>query len=176
MHIILGLAALLGTVGVILWRVNQASEAARGLVDTADDVRGFLRRRKWQKKLASDTLQLIDDPRVAAAVMMVTLAQHDGAVTQAEQNVIINQMMEKFRSTASVADELFAHARWIARDVVDVDSCFRRVTHVVEKACGPAEREQLIEMLTAVANAGEGLGDAERLAFDRLKRVLRNQG
>lgn len=175
MHIIIGLAALLGTIGIVLWRLNQASEAARGLIDTADDVQGFFRRRKWRKKLADDPLQLVDDPRVAAAVMMVAVAQQDGAVTQAEQSLIINQMMEKFSSTASVADELFAHARWIARDVIDLDTCFRRVAPIIEKTCGPKEREQLLEMLAAVANASGQLGDGERIALDRLKRQLRNQ-
>lgn len=176
MHIIVALTAIIGGIGWLLWRLHMASEAARGLMDTADDVRGFWRRRSWRNKLASDQLQLVDDSRVAAAVMMIALAQHDGAMTEAEQRTILTQMMEKFSAAASVADELFAHARWIAKDVVDVDSCFRRLAHVIEKKCGAPEREEFIEMLTAVVNAGEPLGDAERNAFDRLKRVLRNQG
>ena len=95
MHIILGLVAILGAVGLVLWRLHMASEAAKGLAETASDVKGFLRKRKWQKKLANDPLQLVDDSRVAATIMMIALAQHDGAVTQAEQSAIIGQMMEK---------------------------------------------------------------------------------
>ena len=67
MSILMGLLALMGTLGVILWRLNAAADAAKGLVETADDARGLFRRWKWRSKLAENPLDLIQDPREAAA-------------------------------------------------------------------------------------------------------------
>jgi uncharacterized tellurite resistance protein B-like protein len=175
MGILLGLLAVLGAVGMILWRLNQASGAARELAETAGEVQGFFRRRKWQKKFAGDPLQLIDDPRAAAAAIMAALAQADGAISEAEQAVIVKQMCEKFGAKAPAAEELLAHARWAVRDIVEVDSCVRRLLPVIERTCGPQEREQLIEMLEAVAAANGQPAASERLAVERIKRVLRHQ-
>lgn len=175
MPFLLGLLAVLGAVGVFLWRLNQASGAARELADTASEVHGLFRRHKWRKKLANDPLQLIDDPRAAAAALLAALAQSDGAITDAEQTVIVREMCEKFGAGATAAEELLAHARWTVRDVAEVDTCFRRLLPVIEKACGPREREQLIEMLEAVADANGQPGATERQALDRIKRVLRHQ-
>jgi len=175
MPILLGLLAVLGVVGMILWRLNQASGAARELAEAAGEVQGFFRRRSWRKKLANDPLQLVDDPRSAAAAIMTALAQADGAITDAEQAIIVREMTEKFGAGASAAEELLAHARWVVRDVVEVDTCFRRLLPVIEKACGPREKEQLIEMLEAVAAVNGQPASAERLALDRIKRILRHQ-
>ena len=130
---------------------------------------------KTGKKLANDPLQLVDDPRSAAAAIMTALAQADGAITDAEQAIIVREMTEKFGAGASAAEELLAHARWVVRDVVEVDTCFRRLLPVIEKACGPREKEQLIEMLEAVAAVNGQPASAERLALDRIKRILRHQ-
>jgi uncharacterized tellurite resistance protein B-like protein len=175
MGLLLGLAAVLGAVGMILWRINMASGAARELVETAGEVQGFFRRRDWRKKLAKDPLQFIDDPRAAAAAIMTALAQADGAISEAEQAVIVREMCETFGAGASAAEELLAHARWAVRDISDVEICTRRLLPIIEKACGPEEREQFIDMLEAVAAADGQPSASERLAVERIKRVLRHQ-
>ena len=175
MPFLLGLLAVLGALGMILWRLNQASGAARDLAETAGEMQGFFRRRKWQKKLANDPLQTIDDPRLAAAAIMTALALADGAITEAEQAVIVREMREKFGASGAAAEELLAHARWAVRDVAEVDTCVRRLLPVIEKTCGAQEREQLIEMLEAVAAANGRPEASERLSVERVKRALRHQ-
>src|SRR5262249_22693896 len=88
MHILVAIVSALGIIGVILWRLHMAAEATKGLVETANDARGLFRRWRWQRKLASNPLDLIQDPREAAVAMMVAVAQSDGAMTDRERQVI----------------------------------------------------------------------------------------
>lgn len=175
MHILAALVGIIGAVGVFLWRLNSAAEAAKGLAESADGIRGQLRRRQWAKKAEADPLKLVDDPRVAAAAMLIALAQSDGAITEAEQNAILTGIAESFDIDAKLAAELFAHARWTVRDVLDLDTCFRKLAPIILKTCGTREIEQLLDMANAVARAGGTPGDVERLAIERLQRTLRRQ-
>ena len=108
-------------------------------------------------------------------VAVTALALADGAITEAEQAVIVREMREKFGASGAAAEELLAHARWAVRDVAEVDTCVRRLLPVIEKTCGAQEREQLIEMLEAVAAANGRPEASERLSVERVKRALRHQ-
>src|SRR5262245_13155503 len=92
MHILVAIVSVLGVIGVVLWRLHMAAEAAKGLAETASDARGLFRRWRWQRKLASNPLDLIEDPREAAVAMMVAVAQSDGAMTDRERQVIVGEV------------------------------------------------------------------------------------
>jgi uncharacterized tellurite resistance protein B-like protein len=135
-------------------------------------VQGIFRRRKWRKKLAVDLLTEVQDPRMAATVMMVALAQSDGAITAAENTVIQRHVTGKLGATAAQSEDLIAHGRWLVRDVIDPDNTFRRLIPVIQKSCTPEEVDDLISMLEAVASANGKPGEIEEQAIDRLKRGL----
>jgi uncharacterized tellurite resistance protein B-like protein len=173
MHIVGILVAALGAIGVILWRLHMAAEAAKGLADTANDVRGLFRRRRWQKTLITDPLDQVDDPRMAATVMMVALAQNDGALTDREQNTILSNLLTRFDAKPPVNVEMLAHARWVVREPRDIDNTLRKLLPVIQKKCSPSEiAAELFEMLESVAGANGVPSEIERLAIDRLKRSV----
>lgn len=173
MHIVGILLAALGAIGIILWRLHMASEAARGLVDTANDVRGLLRRRRWQKKLDVDPLAQVEDPRMAATAMMVAIAQNDGALTEREQGIILGNLSARFDAKAPLNEEMFAHARWIVRGPRDIDTTLRKLMAVIQRQCGPTEVAETFDMLEDVANADCAPGSMEKLAIEKLRRSLR---
>lgn len=70
------------------------------------------------------------------------------------------------------AEELLAHARWLVRDIVDVDNSYRRLMPVIMKQCGPAEIAELTVMLEQVASAEGPAGVVEQQALERFKRML----
>ena len=159
MHILAALGAVLGVLVFILFRMQQAANAARDIADVAGDARGLFRRWGWRRKLAKHPLETIDDTREAAAAMMVAVAQADGAITERERIAITGEMTKRVGATAAQAEELLARARWAVQDRSDAAEVFRRLTPLVQRTCGPTERSDLMEMLGSVAGA-DGRTDA----------------
>jgi uncharacterized tellurite resistance protein B-like protein len=159
MHILAALGAVLGVLLFILFRMQQAANAARDIADVAGDARGLFRRWGWRRKLAKHPLETIDDAREAAVAMMVAVAQADGAITERERGAITGEMTKRFGATLEQAEELMARARWAVQDRSDVAEIFRRLMPLVQRTCGPTERSDLIEMLGSVAGA-DGRADA----------------
>src|SRR5262249_60557526 len=95
MHILVAVVSALGIIGVILWRLHMAAEATKGLVETANDARGLFRRWRWQRKLASNPLDLIEDPREAAGAMMVAVAPADAATISRARQVMLSELVAR---------------------------------------------------------------------------------
>src|SRR5215475_14538711 len=174
MHILVAIVTGLSVIGIILWRLHMAAEAAKGLVETADDARGLFRRWRWQRKLASNPLDLIQDPREAAVAMMVALAQSDGAMTDREWQVIMAELVARIGATERQAEELLAHGRWLTRDVRDIDHCLDKLTPLIKRQCTPDQTRDVLEMLSSVARAEGQPSEMERAALARVSRALRD--
>jgi uncharacterized tellurite resistance protein B-like protein len=174
MHILVAIVSVLGIIGVILWRLHMATEAAKGLAETASDARGLVRRWRWQRKLASNPLDLIQDPREAAVAMMVAVAQSDGAMTDRERQVIVTELVARIGATERQAEELLAHGRWLTRDVRDIDHCFDKLAPLIKRQCSPEQHRDVLEMLLSVASVEGRPGEIEGAALARVARALRD--
>jgi uncharacterized tellurite resistance protein B-like protein len=153
MHILAAIGAILGVLIFVLFRMQQAANAARDIADAADEARGFFRRWGWRRKFAKNPLDTVEDAREAAAAMMVAAAQSDGSITERERSAITAQMVKRFGATQGQADELLARARWLVQDRIDAAEVFRRLTPLIQRSCSPTERSDLIDMLRTVAEA-----------------------
>lgn len=171
MHILLALLGAAATIGMILWRLNAAADAAKGLAETAGEARGLFRRWSWQRKFAGHPLDLIEDPREAAAALMVAIAQSDGAMTEAEQHTILAEMQRSFAASPQTAAELLAHARFLTREIVDPCTAVSRLSKVIVAKTTPDERADLIRMLEAVASTNGPAGDIERQALAAFRQA-----
>jgi uncharacterized tellurite resistance protein B-like protein len=174
MHILAALGAVLGVLLFVLFRMQQAANAARDIADVAGDARGLFRRWGWRRKFAKHPLETIDDSREAAAAMMVAVAQADGSITERERVAITGEMVKRFGATPQQAGELLARARWLVQDRSDAGEVFRRLTPLVQRLCGPIERSDLIEMLGNVAGADGTLDDIVTQDIARLAHSLRS--
>ena len=160
MHILLALLGAASTIGVILWRLRGAADAAHEVVDAADGVRLFFRRSKWRKKVNADMLKQIDDPREAAAAMMVAVAEQGGLLTQRMSETLVGMMMTEFQVGEREADELMQRGRWLAKDAGDLGQFLRRLSAPVRRHCTTAERTALKEMLVASVDLSGTSADA----------------
>lgn len=172
MSIILALLAALGAVGTLLWRLNNAADATRGLAEAAGDLRNMKRRWGWRRKSNVDPMVLVDDPRIAAVTMMTAIAQADGALTSAERSMIVRQAMEHFSCTSKVADEMLSYARFLLGDTREPSNCFIKLRPLIMKSCNATERSDLIAMLRATAACDGAPAESERLAIDLMARDL----
>jgi uncharacterized tellurite resistance protein B-like protein len=154
MHILAALVAVLGVLAIVLWRMSQAANAARDIAGAAEEAHSFWRRLMLRRKAGKHPLDSIQDPREAAAAMMVAIAQWDGALTEREEAAIREEMQAHFEVGEPEAGELVARGRWLAEDVGDLGTFLKRASHPVQARCTAAEKRDLIEMLTRVADVG----------------------
>lgn len=168
MHIIAIIVGVLGAVAIVLWRMQQAAAATRDIAEAASEVQGLFRRWTWNRKANANPLDLVDDPREAAAAMMVAVAQADGPLTEAERTLILGKMTATFETSAKDAEALLARGRWLTKDSIDAANVMRRLSPAVLKSCGPNERRELVAMLTAVASAD---GPADHTIVQDIKRL-----
>jgi uncharacterized tellurite resistance protein B-like protein len=174
MHVLAAIGAVLGVLIFVLFRMQQAANAARDIADAADDARGLFRRWGWRRKFAKNPLDTVDDARDAASAMMVAAAQSDGSITERERAAITAEMVRRFDATQRQAEELFARARWVVQDRNDAGEVFRRLTPVIRRTCGPTERSDLIDMLRAVAEADGRSDDVVMRDIVQLTHNLRS--
>lgn len=171
-YIIMGILSILGTAAYFVIRANQVAQAGRGLGEAAADVKKMVRRSKWRGKANVDALREIDDPRLAATVMMVAIAKSEGDLTESQKKTILDQVETRLQIGGDAAQELFVHARWLISDLGDVDTVVRRTTRPVAARCTDGEKSELIDMLRTVADVEGGMTDALANVIDRLALSL----
>lgn len=153
MAIIAGLAAAFAVALGLLIRMQSAANATRDIAEAASDTRGMFRGWAWRRKFARSPLDLVEDPREAAAAMLVMIAQSDGAITEREREAILAGMATTFGASHTEAEQLLAHGRWLSRDVTLPDEGFRRLMPLLRTKLAMPERVQLVELLKAVSAA-----------------------
>lgn len=168
MHILLAIVGAIGAIGVLLWRMQMAANATRDIVETAQDAGRFFRSWRWRKKANANPLDLIEDPREAAAAMMVAAAQYDGSLSAREEAAIMAEMRYHFEADEKTARDLLARGRWLAKDASDLGQTFHRASAAVRKRCTPKELNDLVTMLREVAKADGAPSDVVKVEIDRL--------
>jgi uncharacterized tellurite resistance protein B-like protein len=173
MGIIAALLGAMAAVGVLLWRIQIASEAARNATEAVGEAQGLFRRLMWWRKASRNQLELVTDPREAAAAMLVAIAQYDGALTADEEALIKDEMRQAFEANEKETEELFVRGRWLTRDAgVDPAQTLRRLAPAVEKALAEEERRELLTMLRMAAGLGSASTSVPHRAIDDLERRL----
>jgi uncharacterized tellurite resistance protein B-like protein len=164
MHILLSILGALATAIFVVWRLYQAAYIANDLVGAAASARGLIRRWRWRRKVNVNPIDLVEDPREAASILMVAVAQADGPITERERDAILAQMQNRFGATSQQATELLVRSQWMVREGVDAAEVMRRLKPIIERTCDVQHRRELIEMLNVVAGAN-GQND-ETTVFD----------
>jgi hypothetical protein len=158
MHILLGLLAVFVAIGVWVWRIQMAKRGLDVAVDVAKTVANAPRRFAFQYKMGKGGLDLIEDPREAAAIMLVLLAQARGPeLTDRQGDIIESEMREHFKVTATEAEELTAHAVWVSKSCPPASEAMRILSRMIVNSpqLGPKEVVDLDAMLVAVSEAEE---------------------
>ena len=171
MSVLLVILGVITTISVWYWRLQMLSRAARGGLEVAKSAASLPRKMAFQHRAGKAALSVIDDPREAAVIMMMEIAQARGALTQNQNAVMQVEIIRHFEYSADDADALIVHAGWIGRDTPAPHNVMARMSSLVLKssALGPKELVDLDSMLVAVSEA-EGLPNAEQLALLQIYR------
>lgn len=152
MHIVLGLIGLLAAAGFWIYRIRDAARGAQELGELAGEAANLPRKMRFQHKARKKALEVIDDPREAAAVLMLGVARGQGEITVEQKRAISAQIQQNFELDAESADELLARAGWISSDIKDPQTLVRKMIDFIRIRLGEAELRQLDQMLREIAN------------------------
>jgi uncharacterized tellurite resistance protein B-like protein len=170
MHILVGIASALGLIAYFIIRANQVNRAGRDLLDAASEAKGFVRRSLWRRRTEVDPTRNVEDPRLAAAVMMCAVANADGEITEREMTEILGLMERHFQMARGDCEVMLAEARWMAKETKDLSAFLQRLSRPVSGCCSRQELEDLFDMLETVDRVE---GDGSAIVDDALANLQR---
>ncbi|MEQ9315618.1 MAG: TerB family tellurite resistance protein [Henriciella sp.] len=164
MHILLAIIGIVTFIAVWYWRIKMISGAARDGYDAAKGVANLPRKLTFQHKARKGGLDVVKDPREAAAVMMLEIARTRGAVNEMQEAAIRAEMIEHFEFTDAQADDMLTQAGWLTRQAPASHVVMGRMSDVVVRSpgMGPKEFDDLASMLENVAVADGHVSNEER--------------
>lgn len=171
MHILVGVIGIFGILFVVLWRIFQGPQVSKAVGAMAGQAPRSQRRWHGGRVSHADHLREIEDPREAAVVMMVAIAQYEGPVTEAQVVTMRGQAMAVFGLTSSQADAMIERVLYVMRHAGDIGTTFMKVAPVIDRTVGPKERRQLVAMLRAV-HARSGASPVPEEQILRVQRRL----
>lgn len=163
-HIVAIIVGIVSAILVWQWRAQRAAEAAREIEGVVKTAANLPRRFAFKRKMGKRGLSLVDDPREAAAILMVEIGRAGNELSRETREVIDAMIMEEFQVTSEDADALVAHASWVLREAPVADAVVRRMAGflIETDSIGPKEVVDLDGMLVAVSEA-DGLPNADQL-------------
>lgn len=167
MQFLIGILGILAAIGVWSWRIHMARQGARHALDMARTVANAPRRIAFKYKAGQGGVALIEDPREAAAIMMVEIARARGGPLTAQQSAVIEgEIMQAFSFTKDEAESLSAHAAWVTNNAPNPTEMMRKLSQLIvsAKQLGPKEVIDLDAMLVAVSEA-EGAPTRDQLTL-----------
>lgn len=161
MPVLLAILSALTVAGIWYYRMQAAKDAADTLLDAANDVRLAARRFGFNMRHKSHPADNVDDPRLAAAGIVLAIAGMDSDLTEDELDALNRQCQSKFDISADEAEEIIILGRWLVGQCVNKDEAVRRLTRRVVEKAGPAAAPDLLDMISQVAGSGLDIDRAQ---------------
>lgn len=147
MHIILGIIGLLAAAGFWIYRINAAARGAQELAELAGEVANLPRKMRFKSKTGKKAIDVLEDPREAAAVILAGYMLEAGDVPSDKRDQLAAMLGERFEVSRNTGEEMVAQAFWIHADIANPDSAINKMIDLVGKAAGADALRDLIGML-----------------------------
>jgi uncharacterized tellurite resistance protein B-like protein len=101
-----------------------------------------------------------DDPRIAVAAMMYAVVTEDGPLTAEKERHILTQLTTRVGLERAVAQTCLIGGKRLARRLHgDLNSRLHQLLRPIERKCSSEEKQDIVDMLNAVAGrSAERLG------------------
>ncbi|WDI30212.1 hypothetical protein PUV54_09590 [Hyphococcus flavus] len=169
MHIIL---AILGALAAAFWAFTYFMRAANEGREAVGEVKGVIRRGKWNRRVDKRLIENLSDPREAAAVLLYQMAAYDGHVTDRQYKKIVADMRDIFQADEETAEGLYAFGRMAVGEINDAGNNVRKILRPVTEVCTEAEKGQLVDLLEQTAEIEGEPSDMQRRLIAEARRVL----
>jgi len=172
MHIL----GIIIAVATAIWWISRAARGAQDVANVAQGLANLPRRNRFRNKANKRGLDLIDDPREAATILMVCLArlssygqQSGGMISDIASDKITSVLQSYMKVSSREADELLTQMRWAAQDLVQPESALVPMTNLLRNGITHAEAEDLSDMLRKVSHADGNPTAAQRAFVDKFR-------
>jgi uncharacterized tellurite resistance protein B-like protein len=122
-----------------------------------------------RERLRTAHLRTVDDPREAAAILMLLLAREQGDPTR-EQIALIEDKLRGLGVTHDLTERM-AQVRFVAKQTESFNTAARVFAALFRNRLSEDERGELIAMLEEVARA-EGTSESQSEAITALKPMI----
>jgi len=163
MHIIVALLGILGFIAVWYYRLKTLRDAAQDGRKAIETVANLPRKMRFKNKSGKGGLAVVDDPREAAAILMLEIAQARGTLTEKQEAAIRGEIMHHFDFPEEDANALIAQAGWLSRNAGASHVVMSRMTDFVRQSPGmtPKELVDLDGMFVTISEAEGNPTDAQ---------------
>ncbi len=168
MHIIVGVLAVAAAIIFFVVRAHGAYGAAKEL---NRDTQGLQRRAKSSfRQFFGTRLSRVNDPQLAATILMIQLVRTGSPVTAQEKTTILNCMADPL---GIEKPQTMFEKGW---DYTESRAFFSMVsdelTPLLRERLRESEKNDLIDMLTKVAEAYNGASDLQQSSITRFRKRL----
>ena len=155
------LAILLGFFGFIAvwyWRIKALQQVAKDGRKVAETVANFPRKMRFKNKSGKGGLAVVDDPREAATILMLEIAQARGTMTERQEATIRGEVMHHFEFNEEDANSLISQAGWLSRNGGASHVVMSKMTDFVRSSPGMSGKE-LVDLDGMLVAVSEAVGD-----------------
>ena len=158
MHIILSLLGVIGAAAFFIWRMNMAAKAAREVADTAGELANLPRKMQFRNKAGKRGVDVIDDPREAAAALVYGAALSKGDPSGEDKAMMTARLAELFEISESNAGEVLARGSWHVSALNDPLNAVNKLTDGLVREVGREACASLLAVMTETAETVQGPG------------------
>ena len=168
MHILAAIFGILAALAVWYFRTHSAVRGAEAVGDAIGHAKGAVKRRNFRKKTEGSTLGTVDDPRVAAAVLLVALGFQNGELSEKKEFLIAAMLSDRTGLQGVALEEAMSFSKWVNREIADGNDVVRRFIPLWKAALTQQEQSDLIAMAHAVIEFDGEPGPAQNSMMRRL--------
>ncbi len=152
------LAIPIALIGAFIWlyRIHTAGLEDDGSVNGPDDVRIAAVRLGYMGSSGIHPIECIEDERIAAAGIVLAVAERDGAVSKQEIMVATSALAGAFELEDEEAEMLATLAHWIAAQCTPASASALRLSQRLRSLSGTRLAAKVIEMAREAATAETG--------------------
>lgn len=173
MHILLGVAALVGTVVFWIIRARMAANAASEIADLAGTVMGAARRFGFRRRHDMHPVDSIEDTTLAAGALTVAFLDLGAAHTEETRKTHLLALQEHFVIDKATAEELLVMGHWLVNECNGPAPAVTRLGKRLMKLTGSHALDAPLKVINDVASTSGGLSNSQRDALHDLRRTFR---
>ncbi|MEM7547482.1 MAG: TerB family tellurite resistance protein [Pseudomonadota bacterium] len=173
MPIVLAVIGAIIAAGIWYHRVQSAKAATTDLLGAANDVRLAARRFGYKRKTNVHPVDMINDPRLAAAGIAAAIAGMDAPLSREEIAQLELETQVILRSEPDEAKAIAAFGRWISGQAGSPDEAVRRLSKRLRKLAGEEVANDVLSLAQAVATADGALDERQEDALRMVRTVFR---